>query len=76
MAQKKSLNPKVESVSPQPKIEYKGNEVVTAEQQQTYAELLADMKADPRLGKLMLAPEWLKINAILSYLILKELEKK
>jgi len=58
------------------KTEYKGNELVTAEAQRGYAELLQDMKDDPRLAKLMLAPDWSKINAVLSYLILKELEKK
>jgi len=57
-------------------IEYKGNELVTAEQQQGYADILKEMKEDPMLGKMMLAPEWSKINAIISYRILRELEKR
>lgn len=55
---------------------YKGNDFVSAENQKTYAELMQEMKARPELNKMMLAPEWDKVNAILSFLILRELEKK
>lgn len=56
--------------------EFKGNDFVTADQQQGYADLMTEMKNDPLLGKLMLAPDWAKINAVLSYRILRELEKR
>jgi hypothetical protein len=55
---------------------YKGNDFVSADNQRTYAELMTEMKLRPELNKLMLAPEWEKINAILSFLILKQLERK
>lgn len=52
---------------------YKGNEFVTAEQQQGYQEVLDRMKSDPVFGKLMIAPDWSKINAIATYLLLEKL---
>lgn len=54
-----------------PKKEYKGNEFVTAEQQRGYLETLEEMKADPIIGKLMIAPDWPKITTVLTYLMYK-----
>ena len=68
--------PKAKESAESETTEYKGNEFVTADQQRGYADLMMDMKNDPLLGKLMLAPDWAKINAVLSYRILKELEKR
>ena len=77
MARPNQQKAKASEESPDTKpVEYKGNDFVTADQQQGYVDLMADMKNDPLLGKLMLAPDWAKINAVLSYRILRELEKR
>jgi hypothetical protein len=57
-------------------IEYKGNELVTAEQQRTYAELMLEIKNDPAIGKLVLGEDYTKMTMVIAYLILKELRKR
>lgn len=63
------------SVEPSMAKVYKGNEFVTADQQRAYAECMDRMKQHLVIGKLMNSPEWNKITAISTFLML-ELEEK
>ncbi len=66
---------KATTVKPEPeapKKEYKGNDFLTAAQQQGYAEVIERMKADPVFGKPMLSADYQKISAIALFLLAEE----
>lgn len=75
MAKPVKATVKIAEMSVEPTVTkvYKGNEFVTAAQQQGYQEVLDRMKSDPVFGKPMIAPDWSKINAIATYLLLEKL---
>lgn len=70
---KQQNQPQVKESAP---VEYKGNDIISATGQKTYADIKKRMETRPELEKLMLGQDWTRINAVISFLILEELEKR